>query len=168
MKLFNELQIDIGYVLLATMGVLLTTIIMVLILLIKNRNLKKKYDAFMSGSDGKSLEESIQYRFKQIDDIKEVLKNYKKHFDQIDESLLNTVQKIGLVKYDAFREMGGKLSFVLVMLNDKNNGFILNSMHSSREGCYTYIKEIVGGEAFVVLSEEEIEALQQAVHYNEV
>jgi len=82
--------------------------------------------------------------------------------DIISENLLITYQKMGIVKYDAFKEMGGKLSFALALLNDKNDGFIINSMHSSREGCYTYIKEIINGESYVVLAEEEKIALAEA------
>ena len=80
----------------------------------------------------------------------------------INNQLVTAYQKIGLVKYDAFKEIGGKLSFVLVLLTAENNGFILNSMHSSKEGCYTYAKEVVNGEAFVILSEEEQQALEEA------
>ena len=69
---------------------------------------------------------------------------------------------MGLIKYDAFSEMGGKLSFSLAMLDVKNNGFIINAMHT-REGCYTYIKEIVEGNSIIVLSEEEQEALNRAM-----
>ncbi|MNO05896.1 hypothetical protein D3C81_2274570 [compost metagenome] len=58
--------------------------------------------------------------------------------------------------------MGGKLSFALSILNEENDGFILNSMHSTREGCYTYVKEIIKGESYVVLSTEEKLALEEA------
>ena len=71
-------------------------------------------------------------------------------------------QKVGIVKYDAFNEMGGKLSFALAMLDNNNTGWILNAMHS-REGCYTYVKEIVKGESYVELAEEEAEALDKAI-----
>ena len=74
-------------------------------------------------------------------------------------------QKVGLVKYDAFQEMGGKLSFSLVLLNEANDGFIINAMHS-REGCYTYIKEIIDGNSIIALAEEEKEALEMAMAYN--
>ena len=74
-----------------------------------------------------------------------------------------TLNKVAIVKYDAFKEMGGKLSFALTMLDNDNNGWILNSMHS-RDGCYTYIKEIVRGESYIELSEEEAESLDQAVY----
>ena len=67
------------------------------------------------------------------------------------------------MKYDAFKEMGGKLSFALAMLDKENNGFVMNAIHSS-DGCYTYVKEIVKGESYVVLGEEEKEALRQAVN----
>ena len=74
---------------------------------------------------------------------------------------------MGLVKYDAFNEMGGKLSFSLAMLDVKNNGFIINAMHT-REGCYTYIKEIIDGNSVIVLSGEEQEALNNAMGENSV
>ena len=67
-----------------------------------------------------------------------------------------------MVKYDAFHEMGGKLSFSLALLNKEDDGFIINAMHS-REGCYTYIKEIIKGNSVIVLSDEEKEALDLAV-----
>ena len=70
-------------------------------------------------------------------------------------------QKVGIVKYDAFNEMGGKLSFALAMLDNNNTGWILNAMHS-REGCYTYVKEIVKGESYIELAEEEAAALMGA------
>lgn len=71
-----------------------------------------------------------------------------------------------MVKYDAFNEMGGKLSFSLALLDQKNDGFIINAMHS-REGCYTYIKEIIDGNSVIVLAEEEKEALNIAMEVSE-
>ena len=75
-----------------------------------------------------------------------------------------TLTKYSIVKYDAFEDMGGKLSFVLAMLDKNNTGFLLNAIHS-RENCFLYIKEIVNGESYVMLSEEEVEALKQAVNF---
>ena len=76
----------------------------------------------------------------------------------------NVFQRVGLVKYDAFEEMGGKLSFSLALLNEVNDGFIINAMHS-REGCYTYIKEIIDGNSVIALADEEKEALEMAMNY---
>ena len=71
-------------------------------------------------------------------------------------------QKIGIVKYDAFKEMGGKMRFAYAMLNDFNDGFIINSIHS-KDGCYSYIKEIIKGESYIPLGDEEAEALEMAM-----
>ena len=163
MKIFDQLGIDIGYVLLGVIGVLFILLIFTIILLVKLSKLKKKYYGFMQGQDGKSLEDAVMVKFKEIDTIKEILKKYQIHFNKTDETLKTVYQKMGIVKYDAFKEMGGNLSFALALLNQENNGFIINSMHSSREGCYTYIKEIINGESFVVLAEEEQKALDKAI-----
>lgn len=61
-----------------------------------------------------------------------------------------------------FHEMGGNLSFALTMLDENDNGWILNAMHS-REGCYTYIKEVVKGQSYIELAEEESESLERAI-----
>ena len=79
--------------------------------------------------------------------------------------LKRNFHKFGIVKYDAFNEMGGKLSFAIAMLDGNNSGWIINAMHS-REGCYTYIKEIIKGESYIELAEEEAEALDKAIFEN--
>ena len=66
------------------------------------------------------------------------------------------------MKYDAYGQMGGQLSFCLALLDENNNGFILNSVHST-EGCYTYTKEIKHGEYDIEISNEERKALNIAI-----
>ena len=78
------------------------------------------------------------------------------------EKLEYTFQKIGVVKYDAFHEMGGKLSFALCMLDKKDNGYVVNVMHSN-DGCFAYIKEIVNGKSYIELGKEEEKAVKQAL-----
>lgn len=67
-------------------------------------------------------------------------------------------------KYDAFDDVGGKLSFALALLDKENTGLILNAVHS-RDNCFLYLKEIVKGESYVMLSQEEVEALRKAVNF---
>ena len=74
----------------------------------------------------------------------------------------STFQKIGIIKYNAFNQMGGNVSFSLALLDKQNNGFILNSVHSA-EGCYSYTKEIKNGQCSIELGEEEKQALNMAV-----
>lgn len=129
----------------------------------KLKKIIKKYEVFMGGKDAKTLEETVFSRFEQVDKLWDFTKSNEREIAAIKENLLIAYQKVGLVKYDAYNEMGGKLSFVLCMLDKQNNGYMVNSMHN-REGCYTYMKEIVGGESQVVLSEEETEALEKAMY----
>lgn len=135
--------------------------VLLIVSLIKIGKLNKKYAAFMKGANGKDLESAVMTRFQDIDKMKTDIEFIFGKLNIACDVLLTAYQKTSIVKYDAFKEMGGKLSFSLAMLDDKNSGFILTSMHT-REGCYTYVKEIIKGESFVVLSEEERKALEEA------
>lgn len=127
----------------------------------KTSKLRKKYEAFMMGKDAKSLEETLVTRLSQVDKLISANEANEKNIRKMFDNMKFTFQKVGLVKYDAFNEMGGKLSFSLAMLNESDNGFVLNAVHS-REGCYTYIKEIIDGNSIITLAEEEQEALKMA------
>lgn len=162
MQVFDQFGIDIGYVVIGMAGVIVLLFIILLIMMIRNHGMRKKYKQFMSGENGKSLEKAILDKFESIDKLEEDVSVINKNISDIRGQLTTAYQKIGMVKYDAFKEIGGKLSFVLVLLTEDDNGFILNSMHSTKDGCYTYAKEVVNGEAFVILSEEEQQALEEA------
>lgn len=154
----------VGFVILGAIAALLIAVIALLIVVIvKQSKLTKKYNGFMSGKDVKSLEEIIVKRFSEIDKL--LAADIKKDIviEEIKENLNIAYQKVGISKYDAFKEMGGKLSFALALLDKQNTGFVINAMHS-REGCYTYIKEIIKGEAFIALGDEEKKAVDMAIN----
>lgn len=162
MKIFEQYGIDIEYVVLGLVGAVLLLFIILIVMMIRNHILRKRYKQFMSGENGKSLEKAFIDKFNSIETLENDVKVINGNIDSIRSQLRTAYQKIGLVKYDAFKEIGGKLSFVLVLLTEDDNGFIINSMHSTKEGCYTYAKEVVNGEVFVILSEEEQQALEEA------
>ncbi|MBQ1688758.1 MAG: DUF4446 family protein [Lachnospiraceae bacterium] len=162
MNLFNEFGIDGSYVVIGLAVFMLLEFILIIVLFNKNKNTRRKYEVFMQGNDAASLERLFTNKFSMVDSLKEKTEEIDQHLAKIDENLLITYQKIGIVKYDAF-DMGGKLSFAVALLNDTNDGIIINSVHSTREGCYTYAKEIIKGESFVILSNEEKEALEMAI-----
>lgn len=137
-------------------------LIISIVILVRQSKLKKRYAAFMKGENGKSLEEAFAKKFENIDIINDNLKEIFVRLEMIDKNLLGTYQKIGIVKYDAFKEVGGTLSFAMALLTKENDGFLLNSMHSNRDGCFIYVKEVKKGEVFITLSDEEAEALEQA------
>ena len=118
----------------------------------------------MRGKDGKNLEESILSKFSEIDTLAKLTKQNRQDVKEMCRIVDRNFQKFGIVRYDAFNEMGGKLSFACAILNNTNDGFVLNSIHS-KEGCYNYIKEIIKGESFLPLGEEEAKALEMAMQY---
>lgn len=165
-KILNALGVDPGIIFIIMLLVILFVIIYMIKLSSKMKQFNMKYQKFMRGQDGISLEKSFLRRFNEVDKLSEDILNHREEIRRIKEIQRITLNKTAIVKYDAFKEMGGKLSFALAMLDKENNGFVLNAIHSN-EGCYTYIKEIVKGESYVVLGEEEKEALRQAVNMHQ-
>ena len=147
---------------------LAAVIILAVFLILTNRKVKeldrRLYD-LSAGSEGESLEDMLIRILDNYDGINKQLEQNTGDIRDIYRRLHGVVQKIGLVKYDAFNEMGGKLSFSLALLSESNSGFVLNAVHS-REGCYTYIKEIIDGNSVLTLAEEEKEALEIAKERN--
>lgn len=164
---FGLFQVDTLYVVLGLLAFII--ILLVIIILMQNRikKLEGRMDKFMVGKDTEALETVITTRFAEIDELKSTSKKYGKRITDIEEEMLSAYKKIGLIKYDAFNEMGGKLSFALAMLDKSNNGFIINAIHS-REGCYTYAKEIIKGESYITLGDEEKKALDKAINSDSI
>ena len=134
--------------------------------MVKMKRLNKKLDSFMSGRDGASLEKNIFTHYEDNKMLKEHMMKHKKDIQNLYKKHEKAFQKMGLVKYDAFHQMGGKLSFSLALLDENNNGFIINSVHST-DGCYSYTKRITAGQCKLALGKEEEEALAKAMSQNE-
>ncbi len=136
-------------------------IVVVAIIARQLQNISRKYYALTSGKKVKDLEEIILARFEEMDKVKARMKRYHKDHKTFKGHLDSCYNKMGLVKYDAFDSMAGELSFSLALLNDDNSGLVLTSMHS-KQGCFTYAKEIIKGESYIALSSEEKEAIKKA------
>ena len=156
MGIFDAIGIDAGIVLIIVILIQLVLIFFLVKQSMKLARLTNKYKMFMRGKDAISLEKAFEKKF-------EAVKYQADEIYKLKEIQKMTLNKTAIVKYDAFKDVGGKLSFALAMLDKENSGFVLNAIHS-REGCYTYVKEIVKGESYIVLGEEEKEALRQAVN----
>lgn len=124
--------------------------------------MKKTYKKFMNGKSAKSLENEIIGLFEDNKFIKASIDKNKKDIRVLYQKVESTFQKLGIIRYDAFEHMGGKLSFSLALLDENNNGFILNSVHST-DGCYSYTKQIQDGVCKISLGKEEEQALNMAM-----
>lgn len=150
------------YVTIALSVVSIILAVILIIVLCKLKTLKRRVDSLTRGKDTESLEDIIISYLERVESLEEGEEITRAALNAIKDNLKITYQKTGLVKYDAFREMSGALSYSLALLDKENNGILISSMYS-REGCYTYAKEIIKGESKINLSEEEAEALKQAV-----
>lgn len=163
-NLLNEIglgSIDIGYIFIGLIVLIIILLILVIVMLCKISKLNKRCNSFMKGKAGKSLEQDIVRLYEDNQVLKTGMNENKRDIRSINKQLAKAIQKVGIVRYNAFQTMGGNLSYSLVMLDENDNGFILNTIHSS-EGCYSYTKDIVNGNCNIVLSEEEQKAIDMA------
>ena len=161
-NILDYFGIDPFYIMFGQTVLTLILLIVVIVCIFKIKRLYRSYDYFMRGKDAESMEEAILRKFAEVDNLEEKDKQKQQKIEELYEKLKGVYQKMGIVKYDAFHEMGGKLSFSIAILDEENSGYVMNSMHS-QEGCYTYIKEIIKGKSFITLGEEEKQALEQAI-----
>lgn len=154
--------LDITYLFIGLFALLLFLIILTIVQMVKLHKLTKKYKKFMTGNSAKNLEADIIGLYEDNKFMKAISDKNKKDIEILYNKLESAFQKIGIVKYDAFSQMGGQMSFCLALLDEKNNGFLINTVHST-DGCYSYTKEIRRGKCKISLGEEEVKALENAI-----
>ena len=109
------------------------------------------------------MEKAFLSHFEELDHTMNMADAHEEDIETIKDHLSRTLTHYGIVRYDAFDDVGGKMSFAIALLDDDNNGFILNTVHSN-DNCFLYLKEIVKGESYTMLSNEEIEALEKTAN----
>lgn len=159
---FGLFSVELIYLVVGMMAITLISVVIAILSLCKTSSMRKKYQSFMKNSDGENIEKLIKDNLNDISELKSATHKNTKAVTDIYDKIQYAFQKIGLIKYDAFHEMGGKLSFALCMLDKFDNGFVMNVMHSNT-GCYAYTKEIVNGKSYIELGTEEQKALDQAL-----
>ena len=132
-------SVDIGYILIGMAVLIFIFCILMIIQMVKISKLKKKYSIFMQGKDAKSMEQDVIGLYEDNKFIKISMEKNKKDINELYKKIESSFQKMGIVKYDAFKQMGGQLSFSLALLDENDSGFIINSVHST-DGCYSYSK----------------------------
>lgn len=143
--------------------VLVVVMYLIIINLFYNLNyMKKRYKKMMTGVDGANLERML---IGCIDSTKAVVDENAKLWDEnkaIKELLSRAMTKVAIVRFSAFEDMGGDLSYAVAMLDSHNNGVVMSSIFA-REGSRSYAKPIVNGESAYTMTKEELDALQQAM-----
>ena len=163
-SMLNNLLFDPAYLIIGLAALTLVLMILTLVCFSQYRKLYRRYDMFMRGKDAETLEDIILDLMDEAAVRQATDKEGRDQLKSLSRQVRAIYQKIGILKYNAFKGMGGNLSFVIALLDDNNSGFILNSVHS-REGCYLYMKDVEKGSTDVLLGAEEKEALERALGY---
>lgn len=135
---------------------------LVIVQIVKTRKMERRLSLFMQGDDMVSLEDVLRRVIEDNQKVKIQLKNNVDEIVKINENLLTAYRKTGIVKYNAFPGMAGKVSSSIALLNNENNGLLITSIHGT-DGCYTYVKEIMNGKSINPLTKEDEEALKIAL-----
>ena len=135
-------------------------------ILYSNIKLKNKYNKFMKKiGNGKNIEEDLEnyiYRVERVERQNAEIISYCKN---LDDEVAKCIQKVGIVRYSAFKDTGSDLSFAVAMLDENNDGIVFNGIYS-REMSNIYAKPVKNGVSEYTLSEEEKEAIRRAIEAN--
>jgi hypothetical protein len=141
---------------------LLLLFIYCIIISARLRRLDKSYQAFMAGSDGQSLEGQLTNLYSELRGMSAEMAENRRHMAQLQQAFAGTVRGVGVVRFNAFQNTGGDLSFAVALLTGKQDGVVFSSIYGREESRF-YVKPISAGSSAYQLSAEEWEAIQQAV-----
>lgn len=125
-------------------------------------SLSAHYNNLVKTTNKKTLQTALDSLITEIDIAKKDIAQLSKTCDTIIEEGKLHIQKIGLLRFNPFKETGGDQSFILSLLDENDNGMVLSGLYS-RTGMRWYAKKIKQGKGLDHnLSEEEKEAIRQA------
>lgn len=154
-------ELNVFNIILLVINLLL--LVMYILNSIKLTKLRKNYSEFMTKlGKGNDINEMLQQYVKSVEEIKKENSEIEQYCKKIDEDSKQNLKKIGIVRYNAYKDTGSDLSFALAILNDNNTGIVLNGIYG-RDTSNIYAKPITEGNSKYVLSKEEKEALEKAI-----
>lgn len=136
--------------------------------LMSNIKLNNRYKKFMNKlGNGKNLEEDLENFMYKVDRVERQNAEITNFCKNLDADVSKCIQKVGVVRYSAFKDTGSDLSFAVALLDEKNSGVVFNGIYS-REMSNIYAKPVENGNSKYTLSNEEIEAIEKAINSNNV
>ena len=160
--IINFLKTETFLMIVAGMNILL--LILYFCNILKLKKINKNYKTFMKKiGNGNNIDEMLKNYINKVDEVSDKNEEIVNYCKTIDNRISLCIKKVGMVRYSAFKDTGSDLSFVLALLNDKNDGVILNGIYS-REMSNIYAKQVIDGKCSSKLSEEERQALEIAIN----
>ena len=164
--IINFLRTDLFLEIITCSNILL--LLCFIITIVKFSNINKKYKIFIKKlGNGKNIEEDLQKYMDKVEDVQRQSDEIINYCKNINSDIEKCIQKIGIVRYSAFKDTGSDLSFALALLNEKNDGVVLNGIYS-REMSNIYAKPIENGKSKYTISIEEQQAIDRAIESNNI
>lgn len=149
--------------LLILLGGILLLLILYISNLIKLNKIKKNYSKFMERlGNGNNVDEMLRAYIYEVERVSNKNEEIVSYLEKINQNIAKCTQKIGIIRYNAFKDTGSDLSFALALLNEHNDGIVLNGIYA-RDMSNIYAKPIENGQSQYALSEEEKEAIRKAI-----
>ena len=133
----------------------------VVVLQLRLRRLSVQYARLMTGTNGLDLETLLNRHLDEIQGALGTVSDLERRAQTIERTLEHTVQWLGIVRYNPFRNTGGAQSFALAVVDGRGDGFVLSSLHA-RDNTRVYAKSLSHWESEYTLTDEEIEAISRA------
>ena len=159
-EIIDFLSANMVYMIIGLIATSFLFLTLIIILFAKNRKLKNRYNEFMKGSEV-DIETLLRESIERSADIQDSYKYIRDSIDSIQTQLKNCVQKVGIVRYNAVSGVGSDLCFAVALLDEEDTGVVINGIYT-RDGSYTYAKEVTLGSSKHILSDEEKEAIKRA------
>ncbi|MDR3589264.1 MAG: DUF4446 family protein [Negativicutes bacterium] len=156
--LINE---NLHYIILVMAGLILLALIIFIAINFKLAKLNRRYQKMMQGVHGENLERVLVGHIEEVRQAITQVNSLSKDVRRLDGILRGCVQRVGIVRFNAFEDTGSDLSFAVAMLDAENNGIVISSLFG-RNDSRTYAKPIVNGESSYFLTTEEKQALLKA------
>ena len=151
------------YILYASFGLSLLSVIFFLVLNVRLNRMIKKYNHFMQGLGDKDVENLMTSYIEKLEKLNnDVHISMNKRVNELEKKLPDCLQHIGIVNYNAFDNVGNNMSFSIAAMDERKDGFVLTGIYS-RDNSYVYAKEIKNGNPQKELSSEEKEAINKAL-----
>lgn len=122
----------------------------------------KRLNEKFGSAKGKDIINLLSDAMEKSEVTEQTLAEFFKMAEQDRALLQTTLHKIGFVRFNPFRDMGGSHSFCIVLLDANHNGILITSLYN-KEGMRIYAKEVVAGKSEQAISTEEERALKQAM-----
>ncbi|MGL4772133.1 MAG: DUF4446 family protein [Clostridium sp.] len=162
-NIMNSINEYSAYIIIALAVITALLLIITLVLMSSLGKLEKKYRKMMRGVNSKNLEDLITNSLDNIEKSAEKSEIAIEECKKIEERMKDCVQKVAIMRYKAFEDVGSDLSFSVAILDDHNDGVILTGIYGRNEST-AYAKPVDKGISRYDLSEEEIHVLNEAVN----